>query len=368
MKSAFVLTLLLAALCFAGPAAAHQVGLSRGLYTQSASDAAVDVELVFARNEAAQAVAGLDANNDGKLEQSEVDAAASRMAGDIVGNVRVDTTAPCAGTFVGATLTEEDGLAVRARYACEKSGRTTVDFVLASKLSPGHRHLAHAVAQGDPDADGDGDALVETDHVAFSGVTSFSFGKDAPPPSRAAFLGIGVEHILFGFDHLVFLLGLVLVGGRLRSMLAVVTAFTLAHSVTLGLAVMQVVTPPPTIIEPLIALSIAYVGVENFFVKSAQGRWRITAPFGLVHGFGFAGALAEVGVPQGDVPLTLLLFNLGVELGQLAVLAVVLPILYLLRTKGILNERVTKGASVLVVLLGVFWLVERVLGALGVIG
>lgn len=349
------------------PARAHQVGLSRGTYTQG--DEGVDVELVFARGEAAQAVAGLDANNDGKLDQAEVDAAAARMAGDIVGNVRVDVageggtggTQACAGSFVGASLTEEDGLAVRAKYACERSGRTTVDFVLASRMATGHRHLAHTVAPGE------GGALSEQDHVAFSGATSFTFGKDAPPPSRLAFVGIGVEHILLGFDHLVFLFGLVLIGGRLRSMLAVVTAFTLAHSVTLGLAVMGVLTPPPVIIEPLIALSIAYVGIENFFVKSAAGRWRITAPFGLVHGFGFAGALAEVGVPKDDVPLTLVLFNVGVEAGQLAVLAVVLPLLHLARSKGVLNERVTKGASVVIVLLGVFWLVERVLGALGIL-
>ena len=357
-------TLMVTSFVGAAPAFAHQVGLSRGTYTQG--DDGVDVELVFARNEAAQAVPGLDANNDNKLDQSEVDAAASHMAGDIVGNVRVDvaqgeTPVACAGSFVGASLTEEDGLAVRAKYACARSGRTTVDFVLASRLSAGHRHLAHTVAPGE------GDALVELDHVAFNGATSFSFGKDAPPPSRLAFIGIGVEHILLGFDHLVFLFGLVLIGGRLRSMLAVVTAFTVAHSVTLALAVMGVVTPPPMIIEPLIALSIAYVGVENFFVKSTAGRWRITAPFGLVHGFGFAGALAEVGVPKDDVPLTLVLFNVGVEAGQLAVLAVVLPILYVARTKGWLNERMTKALSVVVILLGVFWLVERVLGALGII-
>ena len=150
-------------------------------------------------------------------------------------------------------------------------------------------------------------------------------------------------------------------------MLAIITAFTVAHSITLALAVLGVVTPPAVVIEPLIALSIAYVGIENFFVKGVQGRWRITAPFGLVHGFGFAGALGEVGVPKDDVPLTLLLFNVGVELGQLMVLACALPILYFLRAKGWWSERVTKGASVVVVLLGVFWLVERVLGALGIL-
>ena len=164
------LLVVVAFVAFASTSAfAHQVGLSRGTYTQG--DDGVDVELVFARNEAAQAVPGLDANNDSKLDQAEVDAAASRMAGDIVGNVRVDVargdaTEPCAGSFVGASLTEEDGLAVRAKYACERSGRTTVDFVLASRMATGHRHLAHTVSAGE------GDALVELDHVAFSSATS----------------------------------------------------------------------------------------------------------------------------------------------------------------------------------------------------
>jgi hypothetical protein len=150
-------------------------------------------------------------------------------------------------------------------------------------------------------------------------------------------------------------------------LLAVITAFTVAHSITLALAVLGVFAPPPAVIEPLIAASIAYVGVENFFVKNAEGRWRITAPFGLVHGFGFAGALAEVGVPKTDVPLTLFLFNLGVECGQLMVLAVVLPILWVARKRGWLGPRVVKGLSVVVIALGVFWLVQRVLTALGVI-
>ena len=262
--------------------------------------------------------------------------------------------------FQGASLTEEDGLAVRAHYSCDHLGKVGVDFALADRLSSGHRHLAHVVT-----------AAGASDHVAFAGSSQFSFAAGGGPQEQGAsplvFLKLGVEHILTGFDHLVFLFGLILIGGRLRSLLAVITAFTVAHSITLGLAVMGVFAPPPAVVEPLIALSIAYVGVENFFVKNAEGRWRITAPFGLVHGFGFAGALAEVGVPKHVVPLTLFLFNLGVECGQLAVLAVVLPVLWLARKKGVLNERTVKGLSVVVILLGVFWLVQRVLAAMGVV-
>ena len=351
----------LALLVCAAPALAHTVGLSRGLYSQS--EDAVDLELVLARGEAAAIVAGLDANHDDAIEPSELAAASERLAGAIVDNVRVgrstgtEAAKPCPGSLVGASLTEEDGLAVRVRYACGGAGIVTVDFALAAQLSAGHRHLAHAVTTG-------AHGMLETDHVVFAASSTFSFGADAPPPTRLAFIGIGVEHILLGFDHLVFLFALVLVGGRLRSVLAIVTAFTIAHSLTLALAVLDVVTPPAAVIEPLIALSIAYVGVENFFVKGVQGRWRITAPFGLVHGFGFAGALGEVGVPKDDVPLTLLLFNLGVEAGQLLVLACVLPLLYLARARGLWHEKVSQAASVVVVVLGVFWLVERVLAVI----
>ncbi len=343
------------AVALAWSAPAHQVGLSRGLYT--VSDDGVDLELTLARGEAARTVKGLDVDNSGTVEDRELNAAAAYFATDVVDQVVVTSEGKrCPGRFVGANLTEEDGLAVRAHYACERTGKITVDFQLVHRLSTGHRHLAHVVTTGG-----------EEDFVAFTGSTQFTFGQDAPPPSRLEFLKLGVEHILTGFDHLVFLFGLILIGGRLRSLLGVITAFTLAHSVTLGLAVMGVFAPPPQVVEPLIAASIAYVGVENFFVKNAEGRWRITAPFGLVHGFGFAGALAEVGVPKSDVPLTLFLFNAGVECGQLMVLAVVLPLLWLARKKGMLGERTVKGLSVVVILLGTFWLVQRVLTALGVL-
>jgi hydrogenase/urease accessory protein HupE len=180
---------------------------------------------------------------------------------------------------------------------------------------------------------------------------------------RLSLLGLGVEHILTGYDHLVFLLGLVLVGGRWRSLLWVVTAFTVAHSITLGLAALGVWAPRPAIIEPAIALSIAYVGVENFFVKNAEKRWRITFPFGLVHGFGFAGALREVALPKADVPAALFLFNAGVEIGQLAVLALVLPALVLLRRWSWFDKHGVRVVSGAIVIAGLVWFVARVVSA-----
>jgi hypothetical protein len=131
----------------------------------------------------------------------------------------------------------------------------------------------------------------------------------------------------------------------------------------LGLATLGVWAPSPHIVEPAIALSIAYVGVENYFVKDAEKRWRITFPFGLVHGFGFAGALAEVSLPRADVPGALLAFNLGVEAGQLAVLALVLPLMAIARKRGLLEQKGVRLASGLIVLAGLIWFVARVIHA-----
>jgi hydrogenase/urease accessory protein HupE len=170
---------------------------------------------------------------------------------------------------------------------------------------------------------------------------------------------LGVQHILLGYDHLIFLLGLLLIGGRLRPLLVMVTAFTVAHSITLGLAALGVWAPSPRMVEPAIALSIAYVGVENWFVHDAARRWLITFPFGLIHGFGFAGALREISLPSSELPLALAAFNLGVEGGQVAVLAVVLPAVLWLGRSRWFADRGVKAASAAIALAGLFWFALR---------
>jgi hydrogenase/urease accessory protein HupE len=156
---------------------------------------------------------------------------------------------------------------------------------------------------------------------------------DPQPPPTGAYFALGVEHIVLGIDHLLFLLGLVVAATRLRDVLWAVTAFTLAHSATLALAALGFVAPDPAFIEPLIALSIAYVGFENLLGRARPSRELVAFGFGLLHGLGFAGALAEVGLPvqRSDTLLALLWFNAGVEAGQLALLAGVLPLLFRLR-------------------------------------
>jgi hydrogenase/urease accessory protein HupE len=182
-------------------------------------------------------------------------------------------------------------------------------------------------------------------------------------PALAEYWWLGVEHILGGFDHLVFLIGVVLITRRTRDVLLAVTAFTLAHSITLALSVLEIATLSPSLVEPLIALSVAYVGVENFFPDRSARRYRLTFVFGLVHGFGFAGALRESGLPREQLAQALGLFNLGVEAGQLAVLAVLLPLLAWLRRSERGVVIVSRVVNVALVLLGVGWALERSLAS-----
>jgi hypothetical protein len=193
-------------------------------------------------------------------------------------------------------------------------------------------------------------------------------------PPQAGPLGVawdygvlGVEHILSGFDHLLFILGLVLLVHGRRRLLATITAFTLGHSVTLGLAVLGVVQIPPAPIEALIAVSILLVAVD--LARAAQGRalgtgrrpWTIAGAFGLLHGLGFAGALAQVGLPASGIPLALVSFNMGIEVGQLGFVALVLAGR---STLGWLQERWQRADALLpaytIGTLAAFWVYERV--------
>jgi hypothetical protein len=142
-----------------------------------------------------------------------------------------------------------------------------------------------------------------------------------------------------------------------------VTAFTLAHSITLALAALSIFAPSPRFVEPAIALSIAYVGLENLFVKDASKRWRITFPFGLVHGFGFAGALREIALPRAQVPIALVSFNLGVELGQLAVLSIAVPLTLAVRNARWFGNRGVKLLSGAIAVGGLVLLILRLAGA-----
>jgi HupE/UreJ protein len=176
---------------------------------------------------------------------------------------------------------------------------------------------------------------------------------------QGGFLRLGVEHILTGYDHLLFLAALLLPGGRLLTLLKIVTAFTVAHSITLALAVLGVVTIPGRLVECVIAASIVWVALENVLLPHAPSRrWLVSFLFGLVHGFGFASTLTALELPSRNLALALLGFNLGVETGQMLVVALLLPLLVWMR-RWQWEPRVVRAASLAVAAVGFAWFVER---------
>jgi len=176
------------------------------------------------------------------------------------------------------------------------------------------------------------------------------------------FVPAGIHHILIGPDHLLFLIGLLLLGGSIRQLLLVVTAFTVAHSVTLSLAALNIVNPPARIIEPAIALSIVYVGADNLLVRGGRDvRAWIALTFGFIHGFGFANVLREMDLPARALGWSLFSFNVGVEIGQLLVVIAVASALAALRSRNeAAGRRLAYAGSVVVIAAGAFWFIERV--------
>jgi hydrogenase/urease accessory protein HupE len=176
------------------------------------------------------------------------------------------------------------------------------------------------------------------------------------------FLPSGVHHILIGPDHILFLIGLLLLGGTLGRLLLIVTGFTIAHSITLTLAALGLVTPPASVIEPAIALSIVYVGVDNLMVRSGRDvRPWIALAFGLIHGFGFANVLREMDLPARALGWSLFSFNVGVEIGQLLVVVAAAGTLAAIRRwNPAAARRVAIAGSVVVIFAGGVWFVQRV--------
>jgi hydrogenase/urease accessory protein HupE len=226
-------------------------------------------------------------------------------------------------------------------------------------LSPDHRQFAVVI-----DEQGAEIATkllnVDRDTLAF---TLTAAPAPAATPTFAGFLRLGVEHIWTGYDHLLFLFALLVVCGSFRSIAAIISCFTLAHSLTLALATLDLVHLPARFVEPAIAASIVFVGCENLWRRGAEprGRWVLTFAFGLVHGFGFASVLRDLGVGDGGtgVALPLVAFNLGVELGQIAIAAIVLPLIWQLRKRERFVTIGIPALSSLVAAAGTYWLLER---------
>jgi uncharacterized GH25 family protein/hydrogenase/urease accessory protein HupE len=276
---------------------------------------------------------------------------------------------------------QADGVAAtpqwRAAHVVDARAAVRLEFTLASS-SPGSLRFDGPLFPADPAHETffnvyAGDVLVHQDlldHEHTSSVWSAA-GTAATRAARQRagvvrrFVIEGVHHIFIGPDHILFIVALLLLGGGLHRLLRIVTAFTLAHSVTLALAATGVLTPPARIVESVIALSIVWVGADNLWRGGAQRRDHriaIAATFGLVHGFGFASVLGDLGLPREALAWSLLAFNLGVEIGQACIVLVAAPLLGALHAR---RPRWARGAvaagSAVVVAAGTWWFVERAL-------
>jgi hypothetical protein len=302
-----------------GAALAHEPGLSR---------------LEVHADELVWAVSNADAATPGWLGETAV----------------TQGGAPCALGPVTTRPSGDDGVEHVAALVCPGTGPLEVRATFLEHLPPGHRTL---VTAGD-------------DSLGWLDARNPTLAVSAAAPRTTTqvvleYLGLGVEHILTGWDHLLFLGGLLLGVRTLKEAGLVVTGFTIAHSITLALAALQLVVLPSSLVEPAIALTVVWVGVENLLPENPWRRVLLTTVLGLVHGLGFAGLLAELGLPRGQLLPALLSFNGGVELGQFAVVLLALPLLRRLREAPRFGVKGLRYASIGVSLVGVGWFVERVL-------
>ena len=213
------------------------------------------------------------------------------------------------------------------------------------------------------------DALVTIkflDGDRYEGLVSVKDSKLTIPQELQVFptgyFMLGVEHLIGGPDHLLFVFGLLFIVFGWQNLIKTITAFTLAHSITLGLSVLEIVSLPSATIEALIALTIIYLALEIKDEKNNKSTpWLMAFGFGLLHGFGFAGALSEIGIANEQLLLSLLFFNVGIEIGQLIMIPLFLILIWLLQRINF-NFSVTKLSSYAIGGMGSFWLIERVLG------
>jgi hydrogenase/urease accessory protein HupE len=351
--------LLLAALLMPLAAAAHQQSISTSEIV--ARGERLEVRLHFAT---ADLLSLLPLGNQGALTQAEIDRALPALVRlTLEGLAITSREGPCARENEARAEPEgPDGLLVEGAFRCPATPdllRVRMRFL--ETLAAGHTHLASVQLSPGQISQ----RVASETEPSFEVETRVGFLAAA-----GRFLLLGIEHIFTGYDHIAFLLGLLLLGGTFRELVKVVTAFTVAHSVTLALATLEVVRIGPRIVEPLIAASIVYVAVENLWALRSEAarasalrhRWLLTLGFGLVHGFGFADALQKMHLPRSGIVAALFTFNLGVEVGQVCIVAVAFPLLSRLRRARGFDPLGVRAASACVGALGLFWLVQRLSG------
>ncbi|MBY6242664.1 HupE/UreJ family protein [Methylosinus sp. Sm6] len=366
---------LMAVIGFVSSARAHTADISSSrivpegerAYRVEVGFLGADIERMFAENKPG---ADVDLTEPGVIE---------RMIGEFIRG-RVDLrneagdTCASAVVSVGADPSNPYDSKVVLRMDC-RAVEGPIFYDPFRLLAAQGRRAKHLVGMGEG---GDESALTDAQRAGrepapgqvmiFPGDAPIDLSKPLLGPWELApkFFAAGVEHIMTGFDHLCFLVAVMLWATRVLPVVKLVTAFTVSHSVTLTLAALQLVELPSRFVEIAIALSIIYVALENFFVCKVDGRWRDTFVFGFVHGFGFASGLIELGVPQRAIVPALASFNIGVEAGQIGVVLAFLPILLAVDrifTRGVRDPRLVRALSGIIACFGAYWLVERSLGA-----
>lgn len=363
-------TLLLALLVslFAASAFAHKP--SDSYLTIEQDDSAIRGQWDIALRDLDAAI-GLDANGDGNITWGEVRARQGEIAGYALSRLDISSGGAACALSVREQLIDEhtDGsyVVLRLNATCPQSGPALlVDYRLLFDIDPTHRGLMQYRHDGHDDS------------VIFSAdAHTQTMGSGTAWRQLVAYVHEGIWHIWLGFDHILFLLSLLLPAVLLRrnghwlpassfrsafvDVAKIVTAFTVAHSITLSLAALGLVSFPSRLIESAIALSVVLAAINNVFPLVHHGRWIAAFGFGLVHGFGFAGALKDLGLPTGSLALSLFGFNVGVELGQLAIVCAFLPLAYALRATWTYRRVVLGGGSVAIAAIAGVWLAERAL-------
>jgi HupE / UreJ protein len=337
--------------CLAAPSLlAHDFSTSWSVFRVDGPRVEVDLTLALADLHSGP---NFDTDLDGRVTRSDVARQETRLFQTITDHFGVTAPDPPDTLEMASYTVEGDsGLTtVRLRYVFDHEvSEVSVVSSLDQITQPDHRHLLQ---------------IGPEDEARFTVLTAdapnITIDHAAGIPLWATvfeFIHLGVEHIFTGYDHLAFLIGLLLATTTLLSLVQVVTFFTLAHSATLVLATLGIVALPPRLIESLIALSIAWVAVENFTGKMLVHRRVVTFVFGLVHGFGFSNVLRDMGLARSQLAVSLASFNVGVEIGQLLFVALLFPLLmFVFRQKW--KEHAVAAASVSIMCLGFYWFVQR---------
>jgi hypothetical protein len=350
VRSAGAWLLLAPALC-ASPAQAHPMNVAYADVTLSERE--VEVALSVNLFELGLLL-GLDRSRDGAVDEADLEAARPRIRQYLADRVAVSSRGDPLPLEAGPLriARASDGRAVLAASLRFRSQRPLADVSIRCEplvdLGPDHRTLAR-ISRG-----------TEVEQFVFQQGAPYRAAGAGPRGHAYEFLRLGVLHIFTGYDHILFLVGLLLVGASLVEVLKIVTSFTAAHSLTLSLAAFGGLSLPGRLVEAGIALSIAYVALENLLGRRLERRWLVSFGFGLVHGFGFASALTEMHLPRAGLATSLISFNAGVEVGQVAIVLSVIPLLRLLRRSPAYGT-VTASASALILVTGLFWLYQRAL-------